>query len=131
MGVCGGRERHQRDASSDQAFRARVRTWYGQPRPDPLPPVDRGVQNIYGVKGLHDLVQEWTEDFNSALVTGESRADAALDRSLFCGSGAIGAADFEDYAAFMRYAFRSSLDARYGLAHLGFRGVMRESETRP
>jgi formylglycine-generating enzyme required for sulfatase activity len=75
---------------------------------------------------MHDLVREWVEDFNSALVTGESRADGSLDRSLFCGSGSIGAADFRDYAAFMRFAFRASLDARYGLAHLGFRGAMSE-----
>jgi formylglycine-generating enzyme required for sulfatase activity len=93
--------------------------------------VDRSFSNIYGVKGLHDLVQEWTEDFNSALVTGESRADGARDRALFCGSGAIGAADFEDYGAFMRYAFRSSLDARYSLANLGFRGVTAEKTVRP
>jgi formylglycine-generating enzyme len=69
-----------------------------------------------------------TLDFNSALVTGESRADAALERTLYCGSGAIGAADFEDYAAFMRYAFRSSLEAHYSVANLGFRGVRNRTE---
>jgi len=58
------------------------------------------------------------------LVTGESRADASLDRRFFCGSGAVGASDFEDYAAFMRYAFRSSLEARYDVGNLGFRGVI-------
>jgi len=57
-------------------------------------------------------------------VTGESRADASLERSLYCGSGAAGATDFEDYGAFMRYAFRSSLEARYNVANLGFRGVL-------
>jgi sulfatase modifying factor 1 len=119
-----------RDASGDKAFLTRVREWYGRPRRDPLPPVDQSFKNIYAVRGLHDLVQEWTEDFNAALVTGESRADGARDRSLFCGSGAIGAADFEDYGAFMRYAFRGSLDARYSLASLGFRGVT-ESRIRP
>ena len=29
----------------------------------------------------------------------------------------------EDYAAFMRYGFRSSLKAPYTLANLGFRGA--------
>lgn len=70
---------------------------------------------------MHGLVWEWTLDFNSALVSGESRADAALERSLYCGAGASGAADFADYAAFMRFAHRASLEARYTSAGLGFR----------
>jgi sulfatase modifying factor 1 len=76
-----------------------------------------------GLEELPGSAQEWIEDFNAALVTGESRADAALDRALFCG-GAIGASDVFNYPAFMRYAFRSSLDGRYGLANLRFRGVI-------
>ena len=95
-----------------------------------LPTVDQweyvaaaGPVKAYGVSDLHGVIQEWTLDFNSSLVTGESRADADLDRLLYCGAGAVGAADFEDYAAFMRYAYRSSLEARYTIANLGFRGV--------
>jgi formylglycine-generating enzyme required for sulfatase activity len=88
------------------------------------------LRRTNGVKGLDESLREWTEDFNSALVTGESRADDAIERSLFCGSGAIGAANREDYAAFLRYAFRSSLEARYGLANLGFRGVSDERRRR-
>jgi sulfatase modifying factor 1 len=42
-------------------------------------------------------------------------------RNLFCGSGALGASSFDDYAAFMRYAFRSSLKAHYTVPNLGFR----------
>jgi formylglycine-generating enzyme required for sulfatase activity len=70
---------------------------------------------------MHGLVWEWVEDFNSAMVTGESRADSGIERDLFCGSGAASASDFRDYAAFMRYAFRSSLDAKYAVSNLGFR----------
>jgi len=54
-------------------------------------------------------------------VTGESRADQSIERTLYCGAGAAGATDFENYAAFMRYAFRSSLQASYCIANLGFR----------
>jgi formylglycine-generating enzyme required for sulfatase activity len=82
---------------------------------------------VYGISDLHGLVWEWTLDFNSSLVTGESRGDGSLERSLYCGSGAAGAADFEDYAALMRYAFRSSLEARYAVGNLGFRGVLVEA----
>lgn len=112
-----------RDASRDLAFIDRLRAWYGLPVPSPMPPVTTGFRNVYGVRGLHGLGWEWTLDFNSALVSGESRADSALERSLYCGSGASGANDFENYPAFMRYAMRSSLQARYAVGSLGFRGV--------
>jgi formylglycine-generating enzyme required for sulfatase activity len=73
------------------------------------------------VEDLHALVWEWTLDFNSALVSGESRGDASLDRTLYCGAGASNAADFADYAAFMRFAYRASLEANYTTGQLGFR----------
>lgn len=118
-----------RDASRDARFLGRIRDWYGRPTPEPIPPVGSSLRNVYGVGDLHGLIWEWTLDFNSALVTGESRGDASLERNLYCGSGAVGAADFENYAAFMRYAFRSSLEARYNVANLGFRGVLAGPET--
>jgi formylglycine-generating enzyme required for sulfatase activity len=120
----------RRDASRDRAFLDQLRRWYGRPTPPVLPAVGSAFRNVYGVYDLHGLVWEWTLDFNAALVTGESRGDGSLERSLFCGSGVLGAADFEDYAAFMRYAFRSSLEARYGVANLGFRGVLDTGESR-
>jgi formylglycine-generating enzyme required for sulfatase activity len=113
----------RRDASRDPAFLERLREWYSRPTPPVLPAAAGGPRNAYGVSGLHGLVWEWTLDFNSSLVTGESRADSDLDRSLYCGSGAAAATSVEDYAAFMRYAFRSSLQANYAVANLGFRGV--------
>ena len=119
----GAASETRRDASRDSAFLERQRQWYGRPTPPRLPAVGTGFKNVYGVGDLHGLVWEWTLDFNSALVTGESRADSALDRTRYCGTGASGASDFEDYAAFMRYAFRSSLEARYAVGNLGFRGV--------
>ena len=120
----------RRDASRDPQFLEQLRLWYGRPTPARLPAVGSGVRNVYGVSDLHGLIWEWTLDFNSSLVTGESRADSGLDRTLYCGNGAAGAADFDDYAAFMRYAFRSSLEARYNVANLGFRGVKPAQEAR-
>lgn len=114
------------DASRDRATLERLRGWYARPSPARLPAVGGSPANRYGVQDLHGLIWEWTLDFNSALVTGESRGDASLERALYCGSGAAGASDFEDYAALMRFAHRSSLEARYCLAGLGFRGVALE-----
>ena len=111
----------RRDASRDPAFLARLRDGYALPAPAVLPAVGGGRPNAWGVEDLHGLVWEWTLDFNSALVSGESRGDASLERSLYCGSGASNAADFTDYAAFMRFAFRSSLEASFTTASLGFR----------
>lgn len=104
-------------------FKAKILEWYGEPTPAKIPPVGSGFANVYGVKDLHGLVWEWIEDFNSNLVTGESRGDGSLERAAYCGAGAIGAADFEDYAAFMRFGFRSSLRGGFSVANLGFRCV--------
>lgn len=112
---------HKTDATRDPAFQNRLRAWYSRPTPARLAPVCSTFRDVYGIWDMHGLVWEWTADFSSALVNGESRADVALDRALYCGSGATNAADFRDYAAFMRYAFRSSLSARYCVANLGFR----------
>lgn len=97
--------------------------WYGESAVWPLPAVTKKTANQIGIYDLHGLIWEWVEDFNSSMVTGESRADVALDRNLFCGSGAANSADPSDYAAFMRYAFRSSLQAKYTVQNLGFRCV--------
>ena len=110
-----------RDASRDPAFLDRIRTFASRPTPDVLPPVGGRFRNVWGVEDMHGLVWEWTLDFNSALVSGESRGDASLERPLYCGSGASNAGDFADYAAFMRYAYRASLEAKYTTANLGFR----------
>lgn len=97
--------------------------WYSVLTPDILPSVTSGFRNASGVLSMHGLIWEWTMDFNSAMVTGESRADGSLDKSLFCGAGAANAADKSDYAAFLRFGFRSSLKAKYTVNNLGFRCV--------
>jgi formylglycine-generating enzyme required for sulfatase activity len=117
--AAGARARAARDPDS----RRLLADWYARPTPARLPAVGSTWRNLYGVEDLHGLVWEWTLDFNSALVTGESRGDASLERSLYCGGAAANASDFENYPAFMRFAFRSSLEARYCVANLGFRGV--------
>lgn len=110
-----------RDASGDTAHLQQVAQWYSEPLPEVLPDVRRGFENAFGVSGMHQAIWEWTLDFNSAMITGDSRRDSALDRQLFCGSSSIGASDFRNYAAFLRYGMRSSIGGNYTAKSLGFR----------
>lgn len=114
-------DEHQVDATHDVAFRNRILDWYGQPTPERPGRVGTMGKNLYGVHDLHGLVWEWVGDFNSVLITGESRQDNGIDRGLYCAAGSVGTADPSDYAAYMRYAFRSSLRANYTVKNLGFR----------
>tara|TARA_B100000959_G_C14907487_1_gene593637 strand:- start:793 stop:1419 length:627 start_codon:yes stop_codon:yes gene_type:complete len=106
----------------DPQFKERILEWYGKPNKELLPKVgSKHPSNFYGVYDMHGIVWEWVSDFNTALVTGESRGDASLDKQLYCGAGSLGASDVENYATFMRYGFRSSLKASYTVSNLGFR----------
>ena len=109
------------DGRNDEPFNRDLYAWLARPVPDVLPAVGRHPSNFYGVRDLHGLVWEWVDDFNSALVTGESRGDSGLERDLFCGAGSVGAKDTTDFAAFMRLALRSSLKANNTTTSLGFR----------
>jgi formylglycine-generating enzyme required for sulfatase activity len=111
------------DGGKDPQFKQEILAWYGQPSVSNLPPVASRAKNFFGVHDLHGLVWEWVADFNTAMVTGDARGDTGLDRKLFCGSGSEGTNDRENYPAYMRYAFRSSLKAAYTVHNLGFRGA--------
>lgn len=77
--------------------------------------------NYWKVYNMFDLIWEWTDDFNSILTTGDSREGQYDDKGLFCAGGATSATDILNYAAFMRFAMRTSLKANYTVANLGFR----------
>ena len=111
------------DGAQDAAFQQTILRWYASPSPAvaALPEVGAGPANYFGVRGLHGAVWEWVADFNTALVTGDARGDTGLERTLYCGSGAVDANDRANYTAFMRYGFRSSLKAAYTIHNLGFR----------
>jgi formylglycine-generating enzyme required for sulfatase activity len=111
----------RRDVSRDPEFAQRILDWYSKPaRPGDLERAG-SPRNVYGVEALHGLAWEWTEDFNAIFVSGDNRQDGDKNPNKMCGAGATGSARREDYAAFMRYALRSSLTARTALPNLGFR----------
>jgi formylglycine-generating enzyme required for sulfatase activity len=109
------------NGASEPGFSQAALAWFGRPMESPLPPAGRSRPNLHGARDMLTLVWEWVDDFNTAMITGESRADTGLERTLFCGAGAAGASDLENYPAFMRAGMRSSLRASYVVPNLGFR----------
>ncbi len=110
------------DARKIKSYNQYILDWYEKPKTS-INEIGHTFKNYWGVYDLHGLVWEWTNDFSSVLLTGESRNDAVTDKNMFCGSGSINATDLMNYAAFMRYAFRGSLKANYSVQNLGFRCV--------
>lgn len=106
------------DASRAPAFVARLLQMYIGRRPAV---VGAGFRDVRGVADLHGLAWEWTHDFNSVMVSDDSRATAGRDHQLFCAAGVIGATDPANFPAFLRYGYRAGLEARTTVANLGFR----------
>jgi formylglycine-generating enzyme required for sulfatase activity len=112
----------QADARKLKSYNEFILSWYEKPKTYSNS-IGSTFKNYWNVYDLHGLVWEWTSDFNSVLITGESRKDVDKDSNLFCGSAAVNATDLMNYAAFMRYAIRGSLKAKYTMKNLGFRCV--------
>jgi formylglycine-generating enzyme required for sulfatase activity len=111
----------KRNALRDPGFKKRLLEWYGKPAAGSLKKVGSTFRNVYGVFDMHGLIWEWVADFNSTFLSDGRNAGEKLPKNLFCAGGAVGAADPSDYAAFMRLAFRSSLQGDYTVKTLGFR----------
>lgn len=108
------------DARRDPAHKARILELYTRRAKSP-PPVGSIYESAYGIHDMHGLVWEWVRDFNTVTVGTDSRGTGQRDHQLYCAAGAEGATDTQDYAAFLRYAFRASLKGRATSGALGFR----------
>lgn len=94
--------------------------WYAKGQ-DQFGAVGAGTPNKFGIKDTSGLIWEWVADFQSAIMSGDSRGGS--NRDMFCGGAALKSKDPKRYAAFMRYALRASLKAQYTTSSLGFRCV--------
>ncbi len=111
----------RRDARSDPAWRERILAWYSRPSSSALPRVGLQASNVYGVRDMHGLVWEWTDDYSALLVDGDNRKQGDADKAKFCGAGALSMDDRENYAVLMRVAMLSSLGGADATANMGFR----------
>ena len=111
----------QKDGGQEKGYNQKILDWYAKASKQSPGEVGQDEPNFWGTHNIHGLIWEWTEDFNSSLISGESRDDSSVNKELYCASGSSGAVNPSDYAAFMRYGFRSSLNAKFTLASLGFR----------
>ena len=111
-----------KDASRDPKFVQQLLDWYGKPfNLATLGAIMKDKPNAWGVYDIHRLVWEWNADFNSVFVAGDNRRDGEQLKNLYCGDSAASSSDRANYAAFMRYAMRSSLRGEYTTENLGFR----------
>lgn len=119
------------DARSDPAWREHILGWYSRTGGKGLPEVGQSPPNAYGLQDLHGLVWEWTEDFNSLMVSGDNRDQGDPDLLRFCGAGALSTSDRENYAILMRIAMLSALQADSTTRNLGFRCARDSGSTSP
>lgn len=113
-------DEHRKNASEDPSFTDSILKAY-QDKSLKKRQVKQGQPNYYGVYDMYGAVWEWTYDFNSVMMSGESRKDNTANESLFCAGAAVTSSDLRNYAAFVRYALRGSIKANYTLNNLGFR----------
>jgi formylglycine-generating enzyme required for sulfatase activity len=110
----------QLDGYAEPGYRERILSLTSTRSPVPGP-VGAGTPNALGVHDLHGLVWEWVFDIGNGFNTADSRNEGDRRLQLVCGGGSSGASDKGDYAAFLRYAYRSGLTGDYTGSGLGFR----------
>lgn len=104
------------NGTSEPGYNRTILDWYADGRKKGLRNVGQGKANYWGIHDMHGMIWEWTEDFNSSLL-----ASGSSGQNMFCSGASTGSTDPGNYAAFMRYGIRTSLQAKYVLNNLGFR----------
>ena len=108
---------------NDPGYLQDVLDWYLNAQVKDLANINSMDDNYWGVFGLHGFIWELVQDFNGVILLNTDAEGGGLEEVLYCGATATNAIDPADYVAFMRFAFRNSLEANYTMSHLGFRCV--------
>lgn len=108
------------DATRDRQFLNTVLAQYMNRSSSPGT-ANGGRTNYYGLRGMHDRMWEWVEDYKSVMGTGDLHATGAKTHEMNCAAGASGATNTDNYPAFLRYAIRSGATSRTTMSTLGFR----------
>ena len=105
----------QANGSNEPSYNRTILSWYENGSKG-LKNIRQNKPNFYGVYDMHGLIWEWTSDFNSSQIT-----SGTLKAADFCGTGAVNSSDPSNYAAFLRYGIRTSLQPNFVLHNMGFR----------
>lgn len=105
----------KQNGSNDPSYNRIILDWYADGGRRGLINVGQSKPNYWGIYDMHGLIWEWTEDFNSSLLASGST------NQMFCSGASMGSSDPSNYAAFLRYGIRTSLQSKYVLHNLGFR----------
>ena len=107
----------KKDAAATSLFKQRTLELAIKARPATFL-IGTGLRNVWRVRDLHGGVAEWTADFNgSTHAHNQGRHHATMT----CASGTVETGDPSDYAAFMRYSLRRTLDVNSAANNVGFR----------
>lgn len=109
-----------RDAARETSFRQRALELAMQShRSRHL--IASGLRNVWGVRDLHGVIDEWTQDFKAATGAAHAHGSQPENARMNCATGAVQSGDAGDYAAFLRYGFRSATQPNTTSGQVGFR----------
>lgn len=111
------------NGKNEPNFLQNILDWYIASQDKDLINTKNMQSNYWGVYGLHGVIWEWVNDFNSVILLNTDAEGGGLEEVLYCGATATNAINPADYVAFMRFAFRNTLEANYTSSSLGFRCV--------
>lgn len=112
------------DGRNEDGYFQTILDWYITSQVSGFVEVYKMQKNFLGLFGLHGYIWEWVSDFNSVILLNTDAEGGGLEEVLYCGATATTAVNPIDYVAFMRFAFRNTLEANYTSSSLGFRCVI-------